>query len=114
MPRVGEGWIGETQLFYALKAALPSHDVRQHARPRWLGRQHLDIFIPSLGVAVEYQGAQHDQPIAYFGGEKAFYDCKQRDERKRRLCQKNNVRLVYVREGYLIEDLLKAVLPDGA
>lgn len=68
LPRIGEGWLSEARLFYEVKAALPDMEVIQHHRPDWLGRQHLDIAIPGLSVAIEYQGAQHDQPVAFFGG----------------------------------------------
>jgi hypothetical protein len=103
LPKVGEGWISETRLFYQIKEAFPNHDVIHHARPRFLGNQHLDIFIPKLKVAVEYQGLQHDQPVDYFGGREAFEQQKRRDERKKRLCEQNNVELIYVKEGYDIK-----------
>ena len=44
----------------------------QHGRPNWLGRQHFDVGFQEENIAVEYQGAQHDKPVDYFGGEKAF------------------------------------------
>jgi hypothetical protein len=66
IPRVGEGWVSETNLFYEIKTALPDTTVLHHARPVWLGRQHLDILLPELRIAVEFQGVQHDQPVAYF------------------------------------------------
>ena len=109
IPRVGEGWVAETKLYYDLKTAFPSLEVVHHARTEWLGYQHLDIFFPSLLIAFEYQGAQHDAPVDYFGGEEAFKRQRQRDARKRSLCLKHNVQLIEVREGYLLEDLLTSV-----
>ena len=88
LPRVGEGWIGETELFYALLNALPDTEVVQHARPKWLGRQHLDVFIPAYSVAFEYQGLQHDQPVEFFGGQEAFEQTQKRDAEKKRKCRK--------------------------
>lgn len=98
--KVGKGWIAETELFYLIKAAHPGEVVEHHARPPWLGRQHLDIYLPGRGVALEYQGAQHDRAVEFFGGEEAFQATLRRDERKRHLCRKYGVRLIYVREGY--------------
>lgn len=110
LPRIGEGWVSETQLFYAVKAALPDIEVVQHHRPSWLGRQHLDIAVPSLSIALEYQGAQHDQPVAFFGGEAAFARTLERDRRKLNLCRRHGWRLIYVREGYALPDVLETIL----
>ncbi|WP_312126265.1 hypothetical protein [Brevundimonas sp.] len=106
LPRVGEGWVAETALYYQIKSALNEEIVVQHARPSWLGRQHLDIYLPSRKIAIEYQGAQHDRPIQFFGGEEAFKRTVQRDRRKQMLCRRNAVALIYVRPGYSIEKLL--------
>lgn len=109
LPNVGEGWIAETALYHDLRRRLAPAEVIQHARPDWLGRQHLDIFIPSLSVAVEYQGRQHDEPVAFFGGEKAWRASRRRDAKKRRLCEQNGVRLIEVRPGYCLEGLIAAI-----
>lgn len=109
MPRVGEGWVSETRLFHELRAAFPETEVQQHASPAWLGRQHLDIYIPKLGIAVEYQGPQHDAPIEFFGGVEAYEAVKKRDAKKKRLCSRNGVRIVYVRPGYFLPDVLTLV-----
>ena len=51
--------------------------------------------IPSLSVGIEYQGLQHYEPVAIFGGEDKFIETLERDERKRRLCKENGVKLIY-------------------
>lgn len=109
IPRIGEGWIAETKLYYQLKEAFPEQLVMHHARPNWLGRQHLDIFIHEYNVAIEYQGLQHDQPVEFFGGEEAFLKTQRRDARKKRLCKKNRVKLIYVREGYSLDVLIQEI-----
>ena len=106
IPEIGEGWVSETHLYYEIKKLL-SHKVIHHGRPKWLGRQHFDIWIPSLNIAVEYQGAQHDRPVDFFGGEEAFKKNQRRDETKKKLCMENNVRLIEVREGYKIKEIIK-------
>jgi|GEM_PF-2462938 len=110
LPRVGEGWVSETRLYYSIKGGLPDMEVIQHHRPDWLGKQHLDISIPSLSIAIEYQGAQHDQPVAFFGGETAFQRTVERDRRKLNLCRRHGWRLIYVREGYSLPDVLRDIL----
>lgn len=109
IPRIGEGWIGETELYYAVCNAFPKVNVIQHARPEWLGQQHLDVFIPDYSVAIEYQGAQHDQPIEYFGGYEAYLATKRRDLAKKRKCSNNGIRLIEVRPGYDLSDLISQV-----
>ena len=108
-PNVGEGWISETRLYYEVKDALPDRKVVHHASPGWLGRQHLDIFLPEDLVAIEFQGEQHDKPIEFFGGVKAFEENIRRDRRKKRLCEENGVCLIYVREGYVLEEVVEAI-----
>ncbi|MEP1441851.1 MAG: hypothetical protein ABJK39_02450 [Hyphomicrobiales bacterium] len=109
LPRVGEGWVSETQLYYQLKDEFKSIQVIQHARPSWLGRQHLDVYLPELSVAVEFQGEQHDRPIEFFGGQKAFEENQKRDKRKRAACKRNNIKLFEVREGYDLNQLLEEI-----
>ena len=112
LPRVGEGWVAETELFYALKARFSQETVLHHARFEWLGRQHLDIFFPERNVALEYQGPQHDEPVAFFGGQKAFEQTRARDRRKRMRCREAGVRLIYVRSGYNLDEVVAAVLGE--
>lgn len=109
LPRVGEGWISETKLYYHIKKAFPNDSVVHHARPRFLGEQHLDIFIPKLKIAIEYQGLQHDQPVEYFGGKSAFELQKKRDEKKKRLCAEHRVIIFYAKEGYDIIELVALI-----
>lgn len=109
IPRIGEGWVSETQLYYQIKEAFPDLEVQQHASPEWLGRQHLDIFLPEIQVAIEYQGRQHDEPIEFFGGESAFQYLLMRDAKKRSLCHQNGIKLIEVRPDYLIEELINRI-----
>lgn len=109
LPRVGEGWVSETRLFYEIKNAFPGEKVLQHASPEWLGRQHLDIFIPSLSLAIEYQGRQHLEPVTFFGGEEAFKKTIERDRKKMRRCKSNDVTLLYVYENYDLQQVINEI-----
>lgn len=71
-----------------------------------MGQQHLDVYIPELQIAFEYQGIQHSKPVDFFGGEEAFVKTKERDERKSLLCKKNNVKLFFVLPDYEFEELI--------
>jgi hypothetical protein len=97
IPRIGEGWINETQLYKTICYLFPSFIVIREASPEWLGNQRFDIFIPDLKVAIEYQGQQHYEPVEMFGGKEALEKTKEMDKRKRSLCKKNGVNIIYFR-----------------
>lgn len=109
LPKLGEGWISETKLFYRIKEHLIEVEVIHHGKPKWLGAQHVDIWLPDHNIGIEYQGVQHDRPIDFFGGEKSFEEGKKRDERKRLLFKENNAFLIEVREGFDFELLCEEI-----
>lgn len=109
MPKVGEGWISETELFYKISNHFDEDEVIHHASPKWLGRQHLDIYLPKYNIGIEYQGAQHYEPVDFFGGQEAFERTVERDKRKKELCDKHNCTLIYVDKGYDIGNVLKKI-----
>lgn len=61
----------------------------------WLGKQSLDFYIPSKSIAIECQGSQHFIPYEFFGGEKGLAETKNRDMKKKKLCDDNCVSLLY-------------------
>lgn len=91
----GLRWVSEFELFAIVKELLPDHVVYYQARPNWLGKQSLDVFVPSLKLGIEYQGRQHYEPVDFFGGEVGFKATKVRDEKKSQLCRDNNIVLMY-------------------
>lgn len=104
--KVGEGWISETELYYKLKTYFKDHVVLQHASPEWLGRQHLDIYLPELKIAIEYQGKQHSEPITFFGGVEGHQKTIERDERKKKLCAENDCLLLFVYPETKIDEFI--------
>jgi hypothetical protein len=93
--RIGENWVTETILYYMIKSLIGEKPVLRHYRPDFLEGLELDIFIPPLSVGVEYQGAQHFEPVKHWGGEETFRRTCERDKRKKQLCDLNQVKLVY-------------------
>ena len=85
-------WKHELSLFQAVHHQFP--DTLYQYRPDWLDHQSLDLFIPSLQTAIEYQGVQHYLPIEFFGGEEALQQRQELDRRKVSLCEENHVRLI--------------------
>ena len=96
LPNIGEGWVSETKLFYLIKEKFNNHRVLHHGKPLWLGKQHLDIYIPDLNIGIEYQGKQHTLPVDFFGGNDSFEENKKRDFRKKKLCLENGCTLYEV------------------
>ena len=109
LPKIGEGWISETTLYYELKNHFENYEVQHHGQPSWLGLQHIDIWFPKLNIGVEYQGIQHDKPIEFFGGEDGYKKNLERDERKKRLFKENHSTLIEVRPNYNLEDVIKEI-----
>ncbi len=105
LPKIGEGWISETELFYKIKNTFKEEKVVHHGKTKWLGRQHFDIYFPKLNIAVEYQGKQHTEAVDYFGGEEAFQKGLKNDRRKKEKCQKNNCILIEVFPNYDFEEV---------
>ena len=69
-------------------------------RFKWLGLQSLDFYLPDYNVGIECQGEQHFFPID-FAGKGVEWACKEfdklisRDKRKKFLCEKREVKLMY-------------------
>ena len=67
----------------------------------WLGKQSLDFYISEYNVGIECQGEQHFFPID-FAGKGVEWACKQfnktvfLDKRKKKLCEKHGVKLLYL------------------
>ena len=85
-------WKHELSLFHLLRSIYP--DTLYQHRPDWLERQSLDLYVPSINTAIEYQGIQHYCPIDFFGGEEALQHRQELDLKKKRLCEKKEVRLI--------------------
>ena len=88
-------WKSEYSLFKLIRTYFP--DSIYQFKSDWLGLQSLDIYIPSLKIAFEYQGLQHYEAVGFFGGEKGLEDNMQRDSKKREICKKYEITLIYWR-----------------
>lgn len=109
LPKIGEGWISETELFRKLEAEFSVTTVIQHGQPKWLGRQHFDVWLPNWKVAVEYHGKQHFEPVEFFGGKESFEKTVERDLRKIEIAKKNGVSLIVVTEDYDLDGLIQEI-----
>lgn len=87
--RIPTKWKSEYKLFYYIKLYCPEAEYQYHCD--WLGLQSFDIYLPEQRVAIEYQGEQHYKDDSFFSSE----DTKERDERKKAISMKHNVRICY-------------------
>eukprot|EP01121_Diplochlamys_sp_Union-15-3_P014659 TRINITY_DN4702_c0_g1_i2.p1 TRINITY_DN4702_c0_g1~~TRINITY_DN4702_c0_g1_i2.p1 ORF type:complete len:314 (-),score=59.44 TRINITY_DN4702_c0_g1_i2:174-1115(-) len=85
------------KLFKAIESILSSHEVYEDYKHPDIqfyssGRSiQFDVFIPSLKLAVEYQGFQHFQDNAIFGPASISRD---RDAEKKKLCRDAGITLI--------------------
>jgi len=76
-------------------------EYEQYYHPVWLGLQSLDFYLPKYNVGIECQGIQHYEPISFSGDKSDESKCKnyevikERDQRKKQLCEENGVKLLY-------------------
>lgn len=89
IPLIGEGYLSEMSLYRLVKEYFP--DAKHEYGADWLGRQRFDIYIPSLKVAIEYNGPQHYEPIELFGGDMGLKETQRRDKLKGKLAKENGV-----------------------
>ena len=92
------------------------------AKPSWLknerGQQmELDGYAPSLGLAFEYQGIQHYEPISFFQSRPEKFKRQQEDdEHRRRLCLQHDVTLLeipYYRRVHTIDEMQRLAKAKG-
>jgi hypothetical protein len=75
-------------------------------------KSELDIYIPSLRLAIEINGLFHYKPIF---GEKKFLQIQNNDTKKVRLCKENDIRLYafnvafYKKKEALLDEIIKLV-----
>lgn len=72
-----------------------NNNIQQHSTT-FLGRQRIDFYLPKHNIGIELQGRQHFEPVDYFGGEDEYYNIVERDIRKKKLCEDNNLKLFYI------------------
>jgi very-short-patch-repair endonuclease len=56
-----------------------------------------DFYIPSMRIAIEYDGKQHYEPLSFFGGQEAFEKLKQNDKIKNDYCEDNYINLIRIK-----------------
>lgn len=68
---------------------------REH-RFEHLGLKRFDFFIPSLNIAIEFDGEHHFIPVEYWGGSSAFARILESDNLKNSFCDQNGINLLRI------------------
>lgn len=98
---------GLSHLERVIMSVLKEKEIEFEPQKRfeWLGTQSIDVFIPSVNIAIECQGQQHYKEVYYRSkkwtkaiAERNFVEVKERDSRKRQLCKENGIELIYFLE----------------
>ncbi len=115
LPTKNEGWVNQAFLARCLEKVLTGIEVVLEASPPWLYGQRLDIFVPSLKLAVEYQGEQHYFPLEHLGGEQGLKDRQEMDERKRIACKKAGITLIewQYNDNISVEKVRERIMDTG-
>lgn len=90
--KIAPRWINEFSL-YSITIAYFPETVYQY-RDSWLGRQSLDIYVPTLKIGLEYQGQQHYSAVDFFGGEEGYVNRQMLDDKKKQLCNEKGIKLI--------------------
>ena len=85
-------YYSQANLFNLVKETYDDAIYQYHTQ--WLDKQSLDIYIPSLKVAIEYQGQQHYKSVRYFGGKENRLSNERRDQSKQMLCLNHGINLI--------------------
>lgn len=88
-------WKHEKELYSIIAQNFNNYTIIRHYRASWLDNLELDIYIEELKTGIEYQGIQHYKPLKHWGGEEGFITRRTNDIKKQKLCEKNNVKLIY-------------------
>lgn len=80
-----------------ISAFLEKNEIQfvQKFHSNWLGRLELDFYLPQYNVGIECQGRQHFEEVKHFDDSDSFQNRLERDKRKAKLCEEQNIKLLY-------------------
>lgn len=63
-----------------------------------------DFYLEDLNIVIEFQGKQHYEPVAHYGGYGTFRKQQHRDEKKRLYCREYCIGLIEI--PYYVPDII--------
>ncbi len=67
-----------------------------------------DFYLPQSNILIEYDGAQHFEPIERFGGELGLQNTRKNDQIKNNFCQDNAIQLIRIRYDENVLSVLRS------
>lgn len=95
-PPIGTNGVSEKILYKSISYLFTNYKAMNKYRGPELEGLEIDIFIPELKLAIEYQGQQHYKAMPHLGGEAGLEKRVANDERKKRLCKALNYSLIEI------------------
>lgn len=93
-PVIGKPHVSERILLGYVRGIFHDKTILYRARLEVMEGMELDIYIPELRLAIEYQGAQHYKEMKHWGGQNALKQTRKRDARKKLLCRQHGIKLI--------------------
>jgi very-short-patch-repair endonuclease len=88
---------GADELLTIVKQLFPNQRIELEYNVADRGALFLDIFLPRLNLAFEYDGEQHFHYIEHFHGSRmGFAKARKRDLEKDEICKKRGITLIRV------------------
>ncbi len=98
LPLVGEGWTSEGELLNYITNLFPNYEITFHNRSWSTTKLELDIYIPELKLAFEYNGLQHYEWIEFFHPNILEFEyMKYNDRIKKKLCKMLGITLIRIK-----------------
>lgn len=88
--------VWKSELYVYLMTKFFFNDAIHVYSADWLGKQTLDVYVPSKKLAIEYQGEQHYFKNQFNQNDKELEKQQERDKRKVQLCIENGVDLIEI------------------
>lgn len=97
----------ESILEKEIKLLLEENGIEYEFQKRfsWLRNKlpmSLDFYLPDYNIAIECQGEQHFKSQEYFNKNQSFEERIRMDSLKRELCNKNDIKLLYYSNKYIV------------
>jgi very-short-patch-repair endonuclease len=106
---------GSKELLEIVQQLFPNQRVELEYNIASQGGLFLDIYLPRLKIAFEYDGPQHFTYSKHFhGNREAFFKARHRDAEKNELCEQRGITLIRVayNESMTKEDIMNKL--EGA
>lgn len=99
----GRGSYDQRLLYDYLIKIYPGLDII-YEFPLYEVNQRVDIFIPSLGIAIEYSGRQHSEYVQHFHKDfEGYTKGRQQDQKKIEYLALKGVKLVIIKHNEMVD-----------